>query len=59
MQEWFARWGLLELSGLTVTVRLLLAAVCGGVLGLERTRKRRAAGCARICWCASARRWSC
>ena len=44
MQEWFARWGLLELSGLTVTVRLLLAAVCGGVLGLERTRKRRAAG---------------
>ena len=34
----------MELSEMTVAVRLLLAVVCSGVLGLERTRKRRAAG---------------
>ena len=28
----------------TVIVRLLLAAVCGGVIGIERGKQRRAAG---------------
>lgn len=33
-----------ELGWLTVTVRLLLAVVCGGIIGIERERKRRPAG---------------
>ena len=35
---------LLELTTLSVTVRLLLAAVFGGLIGLDRGRRRRAAG---------------
>lgn len=38
------KWNLLELNEITVIVRLLLAMICGGVLGLERTRKKRPAG---------------
>lgn len=38
------KWNLLVLSEVTVCVRLLLATICGGVLGLERTRKKRPAG---------------
>jgi len=38
------KWNLLELSELTVFIRLLLAMICGGILGLERTRKKRPAG---------------
>jgi putative Mg2+ transporter-C (MgtC) family protein len=34
----------MELTELTVFVRLVLAAAAGGILGLERTRKKRAAG---------------
>ncbi len=37
-------WGLLELNELTVALRLALAVLCSGALGLERTRKRRPAG---------------
>lgn len=37
-------WGLLELNEWTIILRLALAVVCSGVLGLERTRKRRPAG---------------
>lgn len=44
IQAFAERVGLMELSEMTVAVRLLLAVVCSGVLGLERTRKRRAAG---------------
>ena len=33
-----------EIGWLTVTVRLILAIICGGVIGLERERKRRPAG---------------
>ena len=33
-----------ELDWLTVTVRIVLAVICGGVIGLERERKGRAAG---------------
>ena len=33
-----------SLDMLTITVRLLLAVICGGVIGLERERKRRPAG---------------
>jgi putative Mg2+ transporter-C (MgtC) family protein len=33
-----------ELDMLSVTVRLVLAVVCGGVIGIERERKRRPAG---------------
>ena len=33
-----------SLDVLTITVRLLLSVVCGGVIGLERERKRRPAG---------------
>lgn len=38
------QWNLLNLNELTIFVRLLLALICGGVLGFERTRKRRPAG---------------
>ena len=38
------KWNLLVLSEVTVCVRLLLATICGGILGLERTRKKRPAG---------------
>lgn len=33
-----------DLSLLTITVRLILAVICGGCIGLERERKRRPAG---------------
>ena len=33
-----------ELGWLTVTVRLALAVICGGIIGIERERKRRPAG---------------
>ena len=33
-----------ELDWLSVTVRLVLAVVCGGIVGIERERKRRPAG---------------
>lgn len=42
--DFLERIGLMDLNELTITVRLLLAVLCGGVLGLERTRKRRPAG---------------
>jgi putative Mg2+ transporter-C (MgtC) family protein len=34
----------LELNAATVVLRLVLAMVCGSILGIERSRKRRAAG---------------
>ena len=36
--------GLRDVSTLSVTVRLLLAVVCGGAIGIEREYKRRPAG---------------
>jgi putative Mg2+ transporter-C (MgtC) family protein len=42
-----------------ITVRLLIAATLGGILGFERETKGKAAGCARTCWWHSARRCSC
>ena len=44
MQGFFEKLGLMELTELTIIVRLLLALIFGGLLGLERTRKRRPAG---------------
>lgn len=44
MQALFEQWGLMELSELTIVVRLVMAVICSGALGLERTRKRRPAG---------------
>ncbi len=44
MMDIFEQWGLLELNEWTILVRLMLAVLCSGVLGLERTRKRRPAG---------------
>ena len=44
MSQWFISIGLMELNELTVLVRLLLAAIFGGLLGFERARKMRAAG---------------
>lgn len=38
------KWNMLELNEITILIRLLLAMICGGVLGLERTRKKRPAG---------------
>lgn len=38
------KWNLLALNEVTIFIRLFLAMICGGVLGLERTRKRRPAG---------------
>ena len=36
--------GLRELSALSVALRMLLAVICGGLIGLEREFKRRPAG---------------
>lgn len=44
MQSWIEALGLLEMNELTVAVRILLSVLCGGALGLERTRKLRPAG---------------
>ena len=44
MRELLENWNLVEFNYLSVLVRLLLAMVCSGILGLERTRKRRPAG---------------
>lgn len=44
LNAWLERAGLLELNEWTILLRIGLAAVLGGLLGLERTRKRRAAG---------------
>ena len=44
MFEWLNFLRGSELDWLTVTVRLVLAMLCGGVIGLERERKRRPAG---------------
>ena len=44
MMALIEKWDLLTLNEVTISVRLLLALVCGGVLGFERTRKRRPAG---------------
>ncbi len=44
MDALFESWGLYELNELTIVVRVFLAIVFSGVLGIERTRKRRAAG---------------
>lgn len=40
----------------SVLFRLALAMLFGGMIGMERGRKGRAAGFARICWCAWGRR---
>ena len=34
-----------ELNGVSITVRLLMAVFCGGLIGIERGRKGQAAGC--------------
>lgn len=34
-----------ELNSVSITIRLALAALCGGIIGLERGRKGQAAGC--------------
>lgn len=44
MTDLLMNLGLMELNEFTVALRLLLAALCGGILGVERMRKRRAAG---------------
>ena len=36
--------GLRDISMLSITVRMLLSVVCGGLIGLERAYKRRPAG---------------
>ena len=33
-----------DIGWLSVTVRLVLAVICGGIIGIERERKRRPAG---------------
>ena len=44
MQAFFERIGLMDLNELTIVVRLLMAVLYSGLLGFERTRKRRPAG---------------
>ncbi|MFR4415689.1 MAG: hypothetical protein ACLT4C_10930 [Butyricicoccus sp.] len=39
----------------SVVLRLVLAMLLGGCIGLERERKRRPAGFPLICWCVWAR----
>ena len=40
----FYGYDLIALNEVTMLLRLVLATVCGGLLGFERTKKRRAAG---------------
>ena len=42
MLPWFD--GLRDVTLASVTVRMLLAVLCGGIIGLERASKRRPAG---------------
>ena len=42
MLPWFD--GLRDVTLASVTVRMLLAVLCGGIIGLERAYKRRPAG---------------
>ena len=42
MLPWFD--GLRDVTLVSVTVRMLLAVLCGGIIGLERAYKRRPAG---------------
>lgn len=44
MESFFSAIGMGNIALLPVAVKLLMAVLCGGVLGLERTYKRRAAG---------------
>lgn len=44
MQAFLELIGYQDISLPQVAVKMLLAAICGGILGYERTRKRRAAG---------------
>ncbi len=44
MKEFFAQLQLDQLNEASIVLRVVLAAILSGVLGLERTRKRRAAG---------------
>ena len=41
-----------ELNIITMMLRILLAVLCGGLIGLERERKNRPAGLAggAVCW---------
>ena len=49
-----------ELNIVTMMLRILLAVLCGGLIGLERERKNRPARlCAPICSRRSARRSPC
>ena len=48
--------GLREVTMASVTLRLVLAVLCGGCIGLEREYKRRAAGFRPTSSSASARR---
>ena len=45
-----------ELSMVSVLLRLLLAMVCGGLIGMERGKNAARRGFAPICSCVSARR---
>ncbi len=44
MFDWFESLGLQDLNFFSIALRILLASVFGGALGLERSLKRRAAG---------------
>lgn len=44
MMELVEQLNLLDLNEKTILIRLFLALICGGIFGLERTRKRRPAG---------------
>ena len=41
----------------TVLLKLLVACLCGTLIGLERSSKNRPAGFRTPRWCASPRRW--
>ena len=43
-EQWIANLRLEELNGISLLVRVILCIVLGGILGMERTRKRRPAG---------------
>ena len=57
MRAFFDGWTTLgqPLSMAAVLMRICVAVVIGAVIGIDREIARRA--CARMCWCASARRW--
>lgn len=43
----------------SITMRIVMSMVCGGVIGIERGKAHQRPECGRTCWSVWARPWSC